>query len=490
MLIGFVDDNPALHGAVINGLEVYPPRALGSLVDQLDVSKVLLAMPSVRRRQRRRIIDQLEKVPIHVQTMPDINDLISGRARVDDIREVDIADLLGRDTVPPMPALLDACIREKCVMVTGAGGSIGAELCRQICRLGPRRLILLEISEVSLYRINREITDLVERDGFKFEVVPILASAHHQQRIQSVCETFGVQTIYHAAAYKHVPLVEHNMIEGIHNNVFGTFHTAEAAIAAGVESFVLVSTDKAVQPTNVMGATKRLAENVLQALSDRGSETVFSMVRFGNVLASSGSVVPLFREQIRQGGPVTVTHPEIYRYFMTIPEAAQLVIQAGSMARGGDVFVLDMGKPVRIADLAEKMIRLMGLTVRDEEHPDGDIEIRYTGLRPAEKLYEELLIGNNVCGTDHPMIMRAVEEFVPWPELSGLLGDLWAACLKLDCEDARQLLSRSVAEYAPSIGLVDHVWLERKASQLQRETSGKVTALRRNPAGNTQGTAS
>jgi FlaA1/EpsC-like NDP-sugar epimerase len=331
-----------------------------------------------------------------------------------------------------------------------------------------------------LYAVHREIAGIVKHDGLEVEVVPLLGSAHHHGRMKEACEAFRVNTIYHAAAYKHVPLVEHNMIEGIHNNVFGTLHSAEAAIAAGVESFVLVSTDKAVQPTNVMGATKRLSELVLQGLTERGNNTVFSMVRFGNVLASSGSVVPLFREQIRAGGPVTVTHPEMYRYFMTIPEAAQLVIQAGSMAQGGDVFVLDMGQPVRIADLAAKMIHLMGLTVRDDENPDGDIEIRYTGLRPAEKLYEELLIGSNVSGTQHPMIMRAEEEFLPWPDLRRALDDLWSACLRLDCGKGRELLLETVAEYAPSVGLEDLVWAERAENGhgRKRGAADKVTALR------------
>lgn len=486
-LIGFVDDNPALHGAVINGLEVHSPRALSSLITELDTSRVLLAMPSIGRRERRRIINQLEKLPVHVQTMPDINDLISGRARVDDIREVDIADLLGRDTIPPDPKLLDACVRHKNVMVTGAGGSIGAVLCREIVALGPRRLVLLDVSEAALYATHRALKDIVDRDALKIELVPLLGSVHHQSRVRQACEAFAVQTVYHAAAYKHVPMVEQNMIEGAQNNVFGTLHAAKAAIAANVESFLLVSTDKAVQPTNVMGATKRLSELVLQALSERGSKTVFSMVRFGNVLASSGSVVPLFREQIRAGGPVTVTHPEIYRYFMTIPEAAQLVIQAGSMAKGGDVFVLDMGKPVRIADLAEKMIHLMGLTVRDDDHPDGDIEIKYTGLRPAEKLYEELLIGNNVSGTQHRMIMRAEEDYMPWSELSPLLDNLWDACLQMDCERARELLLKCVAEYSPSVGLEDLVWAERKERAREPAGSGKVTAFRPGVEGNITG---
>lgn len=462
-LIGFVDDSPALQGVVINGLEVHSPRILPSLISEFDVSRVLLALPSIRRRRRQQIINRLEKLPVHVQTMPDINDLISGKARVDDIREVDIADLLGRDVVPPVPALLDACIRNRVVMVTGAGGSIGSELCIQIVRLGAKKLILLELSEVSLYLINQQLQEIVEREAIDVDVVPLIGSAHHKSRVLQVLRAYSVETVYHAAAYKHVPLVEHNMIEGIHNNVFGTLHTAEAAIEAGVESFVLISTDKAVKPTNVMGATKRFAELVLQSLSHQHSgRTRFSIVRFGNVLESSGSVVPLFREQIRNGGPVTVTHPEIFRYFMTIPEAASLVLQAGSMAKGGDVFVLDMGQPVRIADLAEKMIHLMGLTIRDEENPDGEIEIHYTGLRPAEKLYEELLIGDNVSGTEHRRIMRAEEDFLVWADLRPLLENLWHACQSLDCMEARKLLLTGAVLYEPTEQVADLVWRERQ----------------------------
>jgi FlaA1/EpsC-like NDP-sugar epimerase len=474
--VAFIDDNPALHRSVINGLEVCAPRELSTLIDEFGVSRALLALPSVSRRRRLEIINQLEQFPVHVQTMPDTVDLAAGNAHVDDIREVDITDLLGRDTVPPNPKLLDACIRGKSVMVTGAGGSIGSELCRQILQLGPRRLVLMDISEAALYTIDQALQDLAQRQGLEIEVVALIGSAHHRERVREVLETYTVDTVYHAAAYKHVPLVEHNMIEGVHNNVFGTLHTAEAAIAAGVKSFVLVSTDKAVLPTNVMGATKRFSELVLQGLNQRGSSTTFSMVRFGNVLASSGSVVPLFREQIRNGGPVTVTHPEIFRYFMTIPEAASLVLQAGSMGTGGDVFVLDMGKPVRIRDLAEKMIHLMGLTVRDEEHPDGDIEVRYTGLRPAEKLYEELLIGNNVAGTDHRSILRAEEDFLQWDELKPLLDHLWSACQRLDCIKAREILLRAVDGYSPTKEVEDLVWRQRNTGT-RVALGGKVTPL-------------
>jgi FlaA1/EpsC-like NDP-sugar epimerase len=475
--VAFVDDNVTLHRAVINGLAVHSSQSLPNLIDEFGVSRVLLALPSVSRRRRLEIINQLEQFAVHVQTMPDTADLAAGNARVDDIREVDITDLLGRDPVPPNPKLLGACIEGRSVMVTGAGGSIGSELCLQIAKLGPKRLVLMDISEAALYTIDQALQDLAQRASLHVEIVALIGSAHHRERVREVLETYAVETVYHAAGYKHVPLVEHNMIEGVHNNVFGTLHTAEAAIAAGVKSFVLVSTDKAVLPTNVMGATKRFAELVLQGLNQRGSTTTFSMVRFGNVLASSGSVVPLFREQIRSGGPVTVTHPEIYRYFMTIPEAASLVIQAGSMGTGGDVFVLDMGKPVRIRDLAEKMIHLMGLTVRDENHPDGDIEIRYTGLRPAEKLYEELLIGNDVSGTEHRSIMRAEEDFLPWEELKPLLDQLWSACQRLDCNKAREVLLRAVVGYSPTKEVEDLVWRQRNAGTRVALGGAKVTAL-------------
>ena len=448
-------------------------RALSSLIEEFGVTRVLLALPSSRAAGASRSSISSSNFRVHVQTMPDTADLAAGNARVDDIREVDITDLLGRDPVPPNPKLLDACIRGKSVMVTGAGGSIGSELCLQIARLGPKRLVLLDISEAALYTIDQALQDLAHRNELDVEIVALIGSAHHRERVREVLETYAVDTVYHAAAYKHVPLVEHNMIEGVHNNVFGTLHTAEAAIAAGVKSFVLVSTDKAVLPTNVMGATKRFAELVLQGLNQRGSATTFSMVRFGNVLASSGSVVPLFREQIRNGGPVTVTHPEIYRYFMTIPEAASLVIQAGSMGTGGDVFVLDMGKPVRIRDLAEKMIHLMGLTVRDETHPDGDIEIRYTGLRPAEKLYEELLIGNNVSGTEHRSIMRAEEDFLPWEELKPLLDQLWTACQRLDCtEGARGAAARSRGLFADEGGRGPRLAAAQRRARAWRQRQG------------------
>ena len=457
----FVDDKRALQGSQINGLRVIDPRELPRAVRHHGVERILLAMPSASRRRRREILTSLEPLGIHVQSLPDLSDIISGKSSIDELHEVDVSDLLGRDPVPPNPQLFGSCIRGKCVMVTGAGGSIGSELCRQIMRLEPRRLVLFEMSELALYNIQRELEEIARAENCAVEILPLLGNAHHRHRVREVLGTCGVQTVYHAAAYKHVPIVEHNVIEGIHNNVISTWYTAEAAIETGVETFVLVSTDKAVNPANVMGATKRLAELVLQGLQERSSTTRLCMVRFGNVLASSGSVVPLFREQIRRGGPVTVTHPDVIRYFMTIPEAAQLVIQAGSMAKGGDVFVLDMGRPVRIDDLARRMISLMGLTVRDANNADGDIEIEYTGLRTAEKLFEELLIGTNVAGTDHPMIMRAMEHSIPWPRMQQLLNDLLVALASFDCRRALALLAESVAEYRTVHAISDYVWTRK-----------------------------
>jgi FlaA1/EpsC-like NDP-sugar epimerase len=461
--VAFVDDKKALHGSSINGIRVYAAESLKELVRQRRIDRILLALPSASRRRRREILTALEPLGVHVQSLPNLSDLISGKARFNELRDVDVSDLLGRDPVPPRPKLFGSCIREKCVLVTGAGGSIGSELCRQIVRLGPSRLVLFEMSELALYRIERELEEIAAHDRLSVEIVPLLGNAHHRHRVREVLAAFNVQTVYHAAAYKHVPIVEHNVIEGIHNNVISTWYTAEAALETGVETFVLISTDKAVNPANVMGATKRLAELVLQALQERSSTTRFCMVRFGNVLASSGSVVPLFQEQIRRGGPITVTHRDVIRYFMTIPEAAQLVLQAGSMAKGGDVFVLDMGRPVRIDDLARRLVSLMGLTVRDANNPDGDIEIEYTGLRAAEKLFEELLIGSNVTGTDHPMIMRAMEHRLAWPRMQQVLNDLLVALASFDCHRALGLLAESVAEYRVEPDLRDYVWT-RKAT--------------------------
>jgi FlaA1/EpsC-like NDP-sugar epimerase len=459
--VAFIDDKKSLQGSSINGIGVYGPEAMQELVRRRRIDRILLAMPSTSRRRRREILTALEPLGVHVQSLPNLSDLISGRAQINELRDVDVSDLLGRDPVPPRPKLFGSCIRGKSVLVTGAGGSIGSELCRQILRLGPARLVLFEMSELGLYNIQRELEEVAAHERLTVEIVPLLGNAHHRHRVREVLATFGVQTVYHAAAYKHVPIVEHNVIEGIHNNVISTWYTAEAALETGVETFVLISTDKAVNPANVMGATKRLAELVLQALQERTTHTRFCMVRFGNVLASSGSVVPLFQEQIRRGGPVTVTHPDVIRYFMTIPEAAQLVLQAGSMAKGGDVFVLDMGRPVRIDDLARRMINLMGLTVRDAATPDGDIEIEYTGLRTAEKLFEELLIGTNVTGTDHPMILRAIEHHLPWTRMQQILNEQLVALASFDCHRALALLTESVAEYQAEVDIRDYVWTRK-----------------------------
>jgi FlaA1/EpsC-like NDP-sugar epimerase len=462
--VAFIDDNRSLYGSTLHGIEVFPADDLRQLTREQSVKTVLLALPSLTRRRRQEILNRLESLAVHVQTVPDIRDIVAGRATVTDLREVDVNDLLGRDQVPPNEALLDACIRGKVVMVTGAGGSIGSELCRQIVRLAPTRLVLFEMSELALYVIEKELRLIAEKEALHVEIVALLGNAHHKTRVREILQAYGVQTIYHAAAYKHVPIVEQNVIEGAHNNVIGTWYTAEAALECRVETFVLVSTDKAVHPSNVMGATKRLAEIVLQGLQTRSNGTRFCMVRFGNVLESSGSVVPLFREQILRGGPVTVTHKNVIRYFMTIPEAAQLVLQAGSMAKGGDVFVLDMGKPVRIEDLAKRMINLMGLTSRDEQTGDGDIEIVYTGLRPAEKMFEELLIGSNVTGTDHARIMRATEHSLPWGTVQLVLDELLQALHRSDCRRIRELLAQSVAEYRPEADIQDLIWMRKAAT--------------------------
>jgi len=459
--VAFIDDRKSLQGSNVSGLRVYAADELEALVRRKRIDRVLLAMPSATRRRRLEILTALEPLGVRVQSLPDLSDLISGKAQINELHDVDVGDLLGRDPVSPKARLAGSCITGKCVLVTGAGGSIGSELCRQIIRLSPTRLVLFEMSELALYTIERELADMVSHEHLSVEIVPLLGNAHHRHRVREVLATFGVQTVYHAAAYKHVPIVEYNVVEGIHNNVISTWYTAEAALETGVETFVLVSTDKAVNPANVMGATKRLAELVLQALQERSSHTRFCMVRFGNVLASSGSVVPLFQEQIRRGGPVTVTHPDVIRYFMTIPEAAQLVLQAGSMAKGGDVFVLDMGRPVRIDDLARRLVNLMGLTVRDTGNPDGDIAIEYTGLRPAEKLFEELLIGSNVTGTEHPMIMRAMEHHLPWSKMQEVLNDLLVALASFDCHRALALLSESVAEYHAEHDIRDSVWTRK-----------------------------
>ncbi len=448
--VAFFDDNPALHNSELAGLRVYPPGELGSLLATKQIDELLLAIPSASRARRAEIIDYLDGLHCKVKLVPGMADVVSGNVAVDDIREVEIEDLLGRESVAPDAALLGRCITGKVVLVSGAGGSIGSELCRQIVRQKPLRLVLMELSEFALYSIEQELAALCARSDLSVELVPLLGSVIHQHRNERVMKSFGVQTVYHAAAYKHVPLVEHNPIEGVRNNAIGTRRMAEAALAAGVETFVLISTDKAVRPTNVMGASKRLSELILQSLARKGGGTRFCMVRFGNVLGSSGSVVPLFRKQIAAGGPITLTHADITRYFMTIPEAAQLVIQAGAMGLGGEVYVLDMGKPVKIIDLARRMVHLSGLEIRDEKHPDGDIAIEIVGLRPGEKLYEELLIGENAEGTSHPLIMRAYEHELPWALLSERLASLDEACQAFDYEKVLAVLGSLVQEYAPA----------------------------------------
>jgi len=478
--VAFVDDGLSANKARVFGIDVHHSDRLPDLRRRYQASLVLLALPSTTRRRRADIIERLTMQGFKVQTVPDFGEIINGKARIEEIRDIDVHDLLGRDPVPPNAALLGACIRGKSILVTGGGGSIGSELCRQIMELSPRRLVLLEVSELALYEIERELRALNIRLGRRIELVPLLGNAHHKHRVREIMTAYGIQTVYHAAAYKHVPIVEHNMIEGIHNNIFATYNTAEAALECRVEKFVLISTDKAVNPTNVMGCTKRVAEMVLQGLQQRDGHTRFCMVRFGNVLESSGSVVPLFREQIQQGGPVTVTHPDVIRYFMTIPEAAQLVIQAGSMGSGGDVFVLDMGSPVRIADLAKRMIQLAGYSVLDEKNPDGDIEIRFTGLRPAEKLFEELLIGKNVTGTEHARILRAMEQSLTWEQMRHVLDELAQCSVRFDCERAREILIRAVPEYRPTDKVQDHVWLQggSRISGAQLADEEKVRELR------------
>ena len=457
----FIDDDVSLWGRVINGVTVYPFGELPELIEDHHIAHVLLALPTIGRARRREIVDQLEGLPVSVKTIPGFADLVSGEAEVGDVQEIDIEDLLGRGTVAPNQALLGPSITDKVVMVTGAGGSIGSELCRQIIRCQPKELLLLDVSEHNLYQINKELLGNIAEFGFTFPLVSLLGSVQNQPHLEAIFTEFSVQTVYHAAAYKHVPIVEYNVAEGVKNNVFGTLATASAAVAAGVEKFVLISTDKAVRPTNVMGASKRMAELVLQSFSSQYEKTEFCMVRFGNVLGSSGSVVPLFREQIKKGGPVTVTHKDVVRFFMTIPEAAQLVLQAGAMAEGGDVFVLDMGEPVKIIDLATRMIHLMGHEIKNAENPNGDMEIELAGLRPGEKLYEELLVGDNVTGTGHPMIMRAHEVFLPETVLNGYLSELREACIKHDCSGIQRILLAAVNGFDAKDGISDAIWTRR-----------------------------
>ena len=468
-LVGLLDDDAQLHGQLLNGLKIFNPEELRQVVAKYDVTQVYLAIPSASRARRNEILEATREAHVQVRTLPGLMDLANGKVEVSDLRELDIEDLLGRDPVPPTQHLLAKNIQNKVVLVTGAGGSIGSELCRQIIKSAPSALLLVEQSEFALYAIHHELElALSDMGTTQVQLLPLLASVRDSARMSEILSTWHPQTVYHAAAYKHVPLVEHNPAEGIKNNVWGTWVMAQQAAQHGVADFVLVSTDKAVRPTNVMGTSKRVAEMVLQAYAARmaaeNGRTRFSMVRFGNVLGSSGSVVPLFRKQIKEGGPITLTHADITRYFMTIPEAAQLVIQAGAMANGGDVFVLDMGEPVKIIDLAKRMIELSGLSLQDEANPSGDIAIKTTGLRPGEKLYEELLIGDNPSPTRHSRIMTAQEEYWPWALLEAKLAQLDDALRSNDVPLIRMLLKSLVSGYQPDGVVVDWVHLQRHAT--------------------------
>ena len=465
--VAFIDDNKALCGSSINGLQVYSFEQIESRIDDLKITQVLLAMPSVSHAKRQLVINRLEPLPVHVKTVPSMPDLVLGNLTLDEIQDVDIEDLLGRDTVLPDEKLLKQNITHKTIVVTGAAGSIGSELCRQIVLAKPQRLLLLDLSEFGLYSIEREIRSMVRDENI--DIIPILCSVQNQPSLERIFSSYQVDIVFHAAAYKHVPIVEHNIISGIRNNIFGTLAVARAASKEKVKSVILISTDKAVRPTNVMGATKRLAELIFQGIATEHQETCFSMVRFGNVLGSSGSVVPLFRSQIEQGGPVTVTHPEVTRYFMTIPEAAQLVIQSGAIAQGGDVFVLDMGEPVKIVDLAKKMIHLMGFEVIDDKNPNGDIEIVYTGLRPGEKLIEELLISGTLTGTEKNKIFRTREVSLPWAELEKLLKKLDQACDEFDQETIRDILLHGIVGFKPQHEFVD-AFLQNAGNKAKKPT--------------------
>jgi FlaA1/EpsC-like NDP-sugar epimerase len=466
--VAFIDDAKQAQGTHVGGLMVYAPNQIETLIRNNGVNVVLLAMPSTSKARRGEILKSLENYPLLLQSVPGLDDIMTGKARIDQINDISIEDLLGRDPVPPRPELLGANIRDKVVMVTGAGGSIGSELCRQIVRQKPARLVLFEVSELALYSIEQELETLQAALRTQVEISPVLGCVKNARMVERTMRQFKVKTVYHAAAYKHVPLVEHNIAEGIRNIVFGTKTVAEAAISAGASSFILISTDKSVRPTNIMGASKRMAELVCQALADapRNSGTTISMVRFGNVLGSSGSVIPLFRRQIDAGGPLTVTHPDITRFFMTIPEAAQLVIQAGAMAQGGEVFVLDMGDPVRITELAVKMARLHGLKPilfadpSVEKPGPGEIGIVFTHLRPGEKLHEELLIGNDPKETSHPRIMSATEIRQPLDELYAALNQLDVACDRNDIECIRRILIDQQTAYHPNSEIVDQFWIE------------------------------
>ncbi len=470
--LGFIDDDKSLWGSTIKGLPIYNPSEVKGLVRSENIKHILLAVANVSNCKRKEMLSKIEGLNARIQTIPSMPEILSGQASIEQLREVQIEELLGRDSVPPLQSLLTKCITNKVVMVTGAGGSVGSELCREIIKHTPKKIILLELSEYNLYKVEQELRGKISSiNGNNTEIVTLLGAVQNRSKVQRIFQHFSIDTVYHAAAYKHVPIVEHNVIEGVSNNIFGTQVIADESAKAGVGHFILISTDKAVRPTNVMGATKRFAELILQNLAMQNNNTIFSIVRFGNVLGSSGSVVPLFRQQIQSGGPISVTHKEITRYFMTIPEAVSLVVQAGSMAKGGDVFVLDMGESVKITDLAKRMIRLSGLEVKDERNPDGDIEIHYTGLRPAEKLYEELLVGADVVGTEHSKIMRANEDFLSCSDIEYSLSKMKQACEKYDYELLRSVLEQSVTGYCPHESVVDYL-------SKPRESNNKVLKLR------------
>ena len=449
-VVAYIDDDPQLTGAYLLGKKIYPAHELVSLVEELDIAQVFLAIPSISRAQKRQIIDKLSGIAIKIKELPSLEEIADGKVTVSSMRKVDILDVLDRQTVEPDANLLQMNIKGKCVLVTGAGGSIGSELCRQVIKNKPKCIVLYELSEFALYSIHQELTiKQANTPAYQnIKIVAVIGNVTNESNLLRILNLYHIQTVYHAAAYKHVPMVEHNPFEGVINNTKGTYHCARAAIQANVETFVLISTDKAVRPTNVMGASKRLAELVCQALSQTDSQTCISMVRFGNVLGSSGSVVPLFTKQIEQGKPITVTHPDVTRYFMTIPEAANLVIQAGAMASGGEVFVLDMGEPVKIVDLAHRMIHLSGFDIKDAAHPEGDIEVIFTGLRDGEKLYEELIIGeDNIESTDHPLIMQAIEHSFPLDELESVLFELNEKQKQFDVPWLKQQFKQFVAGY-------------------------------------------
>ncbi|MTC22290.1 MULTISPECIES: polysaccharide biosynthesis protein [unclassified Providencia] len=455
--IAFVDDDSTLHNTLIQGIYVYPSNSISKIIKQLAVNKILLAMPSIKQNIKQNIINTLNSLPVKVLTLPSMPELISGEKHYSDLKEIDIEDLLGRETIPPRADLISKNITGKNVLISGAGGSIGSELSRQVLKQSPNKLILFEVSEFNLYQIEKELIEIKKQLSLKTSIYPILGNVQDKNLLKSTMSLFSIKTVYHAAAYKHVPLVEYNIVAGTKNNIIGTYNTVTAAIESNVETFVLISTDKAVRPTNIMGATKRFSEMILQAVSKnlKNNTMTISMVRFGNVLGSSGSVVPLFKKQIAQGGPVTVTHKEITRFFMTIPEASQLVIQAGAMSKGGDVFVLDMGNSVKIHELACKMIKLSQLTIKNDSNPSGDIEISFTGLRPGEKLYEELLIGENVTQTAHPRIMTANETFLYWEELEPLLNTLKYACEQQNSQLIQQTLLSAKTGYNPTSEICD-----------------------------------